>query len=257
MASWDSCQYLKFGDERTRPARDLVRRIEVPTPRHVIDLGCGPGNSTSLLADAWPTAQVTGLDSSAAMLVTAQKMRSDIRWVEGDIGSWSADEECDVVFSNAALQWVPDHAQLLPQLWTQVASGGVLAFQVPANLEAPAHQLMREIAGASRWQSHFSHPVREWHVESGGFYYDVLASFASRVELWFTDYIHVLPGPEAIVEWYRGTGLRPWLDALPSQDLRERFLADYLAEITRAFPRQSNGKVLFPFRRLFVIACRG
>jgi trans-aconitate 2-methyltransferase len=190
------------------------------------------------------------------MIESARRTSSTITWFTGDIATWSAGEPFDIVFSNAALQWVSEHDRVLPHLLKQVAPGGALAFQVPANLDAPGHRLLREIGTSTKWRTQFSKPVREWHVQKPSFYYDVLAPHTTRVELWITDYVHIVAGPEAIVEWYRGTGLRPWLAALPDDDARARFTADYLAEITSAFPRQSDGRVLFPFRRLFVIAYR-
>ena len=256
MPTWNSEQYLKFAAERTQPAVDLAARVRLEKPGRVMDLGCGPGNSTAVLARRWPGAELTGLDSSAAMMAAARKDFPEGNWVEGDIGSWTAERAYDVVFSNAALQWVPDHARVLPRLLEQVAEGGALAMQVPANLDAPAHALMREVGAAAAWRGCFRGSVREWHVESAETYYDIVAPHATRVDLWVTEYQHVVEGPEALVEWYRGTGLRPWLDALPDEATRKRFEADYLAAIRPAYPRRMDGKVLFPFRRLFLVAYR-
>jgi trans-aconitate 2-methyltransferase len=167
-----------------------------------------------------------------------------------------AERAYDVVFSNAALQWVPDHARVLPRLLEQVAEGGALAMQVPTNLHAPAHALMRGLGASAAWRGYFRGLVREWHVESAEMYYDILAPLAGRVDLWTTEYQHVMEGPEALVEWYRGTGLRPWLDALPDEETRKRFEADYLAAIRPAYPRRVDGLLLFPFGRLFLVAYR-
>jgi trans-aconitate 2-methyltransferase len=257
MPSWDSTQYLRFAGERTQPAVDLAARIALAAPRRGIDLGCGPGNSTAVLARRWPAADLSGLDSSTAMIEAARKEVPQRKWQVGDIASWSANEPFDVIFSNAALQWVPDHARVLPHLFDQVAPGGALAFQMPANFDAPAHRVMRELGASGRWRSAFLSPPREWHSETRTFYYDLLAPRAARVDLWTTEYVHVLSGPEEIVEWYRGTGLRPWLDALPDDAARAQFSADYLAAIAAAYPRQPDGRVLFPFLRLFVVAYRG
>jgi trans-aconitate 2-methyltransferase len=254
MPSWNADQYLRFAAERTQPAIDLAARIQIAAPGRVIDLGCGPGNSTEVLARRWPTAEMSGLDSSATMIEAAKRDHPQWHWLVGDIGTWSATPPVDVVFANAALQWVPGHRSCLPKLFRSVAPGGGLAFQVPANLGAPAHRLMRELGGSMQWASSFRGPVREWHVEEPSFYYDVLAPLAERVELWTTEYIHVLPNAKAVVEWYRGTGLRPWLDQLPDEGSRERFLSDYQELINDAYPQQPDGRVLFPFRRLFVIA---
>ncbi|HVU25517.1 MAG TPA: methyltransferase domain-containing protein [Opitutus sp.] len=258
MPTWDSQQYLKFSAERTQPAVDLAARIALDAPRRVIDLGCGPGNSTAVLARRWPGVELTGLDSSPAMIATAQADFPEFAWHTGDIAAWSAPANApfDVVFSNAALQWVPDHARLLPHLFAQVAPGGACAFQVPANFDAPPHRLMRELAASPAWRAHFDPPPREWHAHSPEFYYDLLSPVAARLDLWTTTYIHVLEDVDAIIAWYRGTGLRPWLDRLPDGAMRARFLAEYRAALAPHFPPRPDGRVLFPFHRLFAIAYR-
>lgn len=255
MPTWNATQYLQFADERTRPCRDLVNRIAVENPRRVIDLGCGPGNSTEALFARWPAAEITGLDSSPEMIAAARNAHPDRAWVQGDIASWTADTPYDLVFSNAALQWVPDHRATFPRLAEQVAPGGALAAQVPANIHASAHQLMRELATSKVWQRHFPEKVREWFVHEPAFYYDILAPRVARLDLWTTEYQHVMENPAAIVEWYKGTGLRPFLDLLSPAD-QERFLAEYTALIASAYPRRADGRVLFPFLRMFIIAYR-
>ena len=256
MPSWDSAQYLKFTSERTRPAQDLVARIGLEAPRRVVDLGCGPGNSTEVLRERWPDAEIWGIDNSTAMIDTAQMSDRKTHWQTGDIATWSAGFACNVIFSNAALQWVPNHAVVLPQLFAQLEKEGALAFQVPANIDAPAHRLMRELALSPRWRPFFPSLVREWHVESASSYHAIFAPLTSRVDFWYTDYLHVLPGPEAILEWYRGTGLRPWLEALPDERSRHEYASDYLSALSSEFPRQADGRVIFPFRRFFLIAYR-
>lgn len=254
MPSWQSAQYLKFADERTRPAGDLAARIQVDAPARVTDLGCGPGNSTAVLRARWPDAAIIGLDSSDDMIAQARRDHPGGDWQVGNIAAWTATPPCDVVYSNAALQWVPDHATLMPRLFAQVAPGGALAWQMPANFGAAPHRLMRQLAATPKWRPRFPQPARTWLVQSTEFYYDLLAPLAARLDLWHTDYLHVLDGPEAVVEWYRGSGLRPWLDALPDEPTRADFIADYRALITEAFPRRPDGMVLFPFRRMFLIA---
>jgi len=251
MPTWHPTQYLKFSEERTRPCRDLAARIEIDDPRRMIDLGCGPGNSTEVLAERWPEAQITGLDSSADMIAKARTAHPEWNWLAGDIAQWAAGDgdTYDVVFSNAALQWVPDHASLLPRL---LARGRVLAVQVPGNWDGPAHRLMREVA--KRFE--FVRAVREWHTHDDAFYYDVLAPHAARLDLWATEYLHVLDSAEGIVEWYKGTGMRPFLEALDSEAERERFTGEYLEAIRAEFPARTDGKVLFPFRRMFMLAGR-
>jgi trans-aconitate 2-methyltransferase len=257
MPSWNADQYLKFARERTRPARDLAAAIEVEAPKCAIDLGCGPGNSTEILAGRWPDAALHGFDSSPAMIEAARHDHPDWHWSVADITAWAAQngETFDLVYSNAALQWVPNHRELYPRLMTRVAPGGAMAVQVPANLDAPAHTAMRALAATDRWADKLpAQGVREWYVHDAGFYYDCLAGVAARIDLWHTEYMHVLDGPAAIVEWYKGTGLRPFLDALLSDDDREAFLMEYLERICVLYPLQADGRVLFPFRRLFMVA---
>jgi trans-aconitate 2-methyltransferase len=259
VPTWNADQYLRFGDERTQPCRDLVARVARESPRQIVDLGCGPGNSTEVLAKRWPHAQIMGLDRSAEMIDAARRTSAERTWVVGDICAWAArkGEDFDIVFSNAALQWVDDHAAIFPRLMARVTVGGALAVQVPSNYDGVAHRLMREIAESTGWRGKFpAGGVREWHVHGPGFYYDVVAPHAARIDVWETEYQHVMPEPEAIVEWYKGTGLRPFLDALASDALRARFTAEYLEEIRAAYPRRPDGRVLFPFRRLFVVAYR-
>ncbi|HEY0910234.1 MAG TPA: trans-aconitate 2-methyltransferase [Bradyrhizobium sp.] len=259
MPAWDSEQYLQFVEERTQPARDLAARVSLAAPRRVIDLGCGPGNSTRVLANRWPLAELTGLDSSAQMIESARRADPSRQWIVGDIAAWaeSPQPSFDVIFSNAALQWVDDHLTLFPRLMKRLNPGGARAIQVPGNLDAPAHSAMRQIAALHAWRDHFpKEGVREWHVHDLPFYYDVLAPSAGRLELWETEYLHVMPSAQAIVEWYKGTGLRPFLQGLASDELRERFIEEYLEQIRQLYPPRGNGRVLFPFRRLFMIAYR-
>jgi trans-aconitate 2-methyltransferase len=259
MPSWNADQYLRFAAERTRPSHDLVQAIAVEHPLRVVDLGCGPGNSTRVLIERWPDATVSGIDSAAAMIEAARREDPARNWKVGDIAAWAAEDgpEFDVVYSNAALQWVPDHATVYPRLLRRVAPGGALAIQVPMNLDAPAHRAMREIAASPEWSGYYPPSgVREWHVHDAAFYYDLLAGAAARIDLWQTEYLHVLEGAEAVVAWYKGTGLRPFLDPLPTDDLRGRFETVYLERIRPLYPERPDGKVLFPFQRLFLVAYR-
>lgn len=249
MPDWNSRQYLRYVEERTRPCRDLAARIDAGAPRTVIDLGCGPGNSTAVLAERWPGAAIAGLDSSREMLETARRDCPALQWIEGDIVEWAGadDPVYDVVFSNAALQWAPGHAALFPRL---LARARVLAVQLPSASDAPAQRLIRSLA-----RERIGSPVSDWHTHDPAFYYDTLSPVSGRLDIWETEYCHIMDGPEAIVDWYRGTGLRPFLSALPEGE-REAFLSDYLDAIRPFYPRRSDGKVLFPFRRLFLIAHR-
>jgi trans-aconitate 2-methyltransferase len=258
MNTWSSSQYLKFANERTQPSIDLAARIALDAPKAIIDLGCGPGNSTAAIARRFPEARITGLDSSPSMLAKAKKDYPQWTWLERDMAAWAEvpPGTYDLVFSNAALHWLPDHATSLPKVFAAVAPGGALAFQMPHSL-ASAHQFcMRELPSSAKWRPRFSTSPDAWQVESVGFYYDLFARHAARLDLWLTEYIYVFDGVEGIVEWHKGAALLPFLKALPDDATRAEFVADYLAAITPHYPRQANGKVLLPFRRLFVIAYR-
>jgi trans-aconitate 2-methyltransferase len=252
---WNAGQYLRFAAERTRPSEDLVAAIDLPAPGRLIDLGCGPGNSTEVLARRWPQASITGLDNSPSMIEAARQAQPTRSWAVGDIATWQAEVPYDLVFSNAALQWVGDHPSLIPRLMAQVAPGGALAFQMPANMHADAHRLMRELAATPAWRGYYAEPAREWFLHEPSFYYDLLAGLAHHLVLWTTEYFHILENPAAVVDWYKSTGLRPFLDPLPPGE-RDRFVDDYRVLIEEAYPPRPDGKVIFPFLRFFLIAYR-
>lgn len=254
--AWEPARYLRFEEERSRPCRDLVARIQLPAAARLADLGCGPGNSTAILRARWPEATCVGVDSSEEMLATARRTDPTVRWVRDDIRSWSPAELFDLVFSNAALQWLDDHATLLPRLFGRLRSPGALAFQMPANEDAPYQRAFEELTHRAAWKDVGSADEGSGGARSPEFYYDLLAGAARSVDLWDTEYAHVLPDPAAIVDWTRGTALRPWLARLADPARRERFLKEYEAAIARAYPRRTDGRVLFPFRRRFVIAYR-
>jgi len=250
MPTWNADQYLKFADQRTRPCRDLVSAISLSDVRRAIDLGCGPGTSTRVLAERWPDAEIAGLDNSKPMIQVAQNEQPERSWIVRDIAEWAAEEnggQFDLVFSNAALHWVDRHDWLFPRLIERVRPGGVLAVQMPADINALPHQLMRDLSPPGV-------RVKGWHLHDPAFYYDLLAPHAAHLDIWETIYQQVMPNADAIVEWYRGSGMRPFLEALATDELRERFLADYTAGIRTAFPARPDAKVLFPFRRFFLIA---
>jgi trans-aconitate 2-methyltransferase len=256
MPTWDANRYLQFASERTQPSLDLVARIALDQPRRIIDLGCGPGNSTEVVRRRWPDTDIVGLDSSPAMIEAARQAYPDETWLLGDIATWTAAQPYDLVFSNAALQWLPNHTTLYPRLLRQVAPGGALAVQIPAHLNAPIHQAMNAIAADPAWVELTRAAQRSLALHDAGEYYDMLSPEASRVDLWTTTYYHVLPHTAAIVDWMRGTGLRPYLEALANDEQRAQFEARYLAEMEKAYPAQADGRVLLPFRRLFVVAYR-
>lgn len=252
MPSWDAELYLTFAGERTQPVIDLVGRVAL-TPRRIIDLGCGPGNSTEVLWRRWPEAEVIGVDNSPAMIAAAANAYPERHWEMGEIATWSGDETFDLVFSNAALQWVPDHAKVFPRLFDRVAPGGALAVQMPAHLRSPIHRCMIEVSERPEWRDRLGLARRAIEVQEPGAYYDLLCHRASRIDLWVTVYQHVLAGSAAIVEWMSGTGLRPFLEALTAEE-QDRFRALVLAGVEASYSRQVDGRVLFPFRRLFLVA---
>ena len=253
MASWDDEQYLKFADERTRPAKELLLRVPVEKPHRVVDLGCGPGNSTELLTDRWPYAEVVGVDNSQEMLARARRDLPTVDFIEADAQTYRPEQPVDVLFANALLQWVPGHEQLLPELFGSVLPGGALAFQVPNNFDEPSHRLMRELKGS--WSERLAQVPARAQIGAPAFYYDLLAPHARHVDIWQTTYQHVMPDAQAIVAWVEGTGLRPYLDALAGEE-RAAYLSAYTAAIDSAYPPRSDGKRLFSFPRLFVVAVR-
>jgi len=256
MPQWDAGVYLRFANERTQPSVDLVQRIQLSDPRRIIDLGCGPGNSTQALRRRWPSAAITGLDNSAEMIAKARASDPEVEWVLADAASWKAGEPFDLVFSNALLHWLPDHAALCRHLFEQVAPGGALAAQLPAHYDSPLHREIVEVSRDPAWTQRMDGARGALTNHPPEFYYDLFAPHVSRLDLWETTYFHVLSGPEGVLEWFRGTGLRPYLEALASDDERKAFEQMLLERYTRSYPRRPNGKVLFPFRRLFFVAYR-
>ena len=254
MPTWDPNQYLKFSDHRLRPALDLMAQIPLEAPRTIYDLGCGPGNITRMLAERWPAASVTGVDSSADMLEKARREAPGIKFQHADIASWSPSTPADLLFSNATLHWLDDHALLLPRLAAHLTAGGVFAVQMPRNHISPSHVLMDAAAADGPWRDRLSQ-VRQVYrsVETPDAYYRILAPLAARVDIWEAEYLHVLEGDNPVVEWTKGTALRPYLDALEEPD-RAEFLAAYAKRITDAYPKQPDGRTLLPFRRIFFIA---
>jgi trans-aconitate 2-methyltransferase len=251
---WNPKTYLAFADERTRPAAELLARVPDENPARVIDLGCGPGNSTALLRARWPEAHLEGLDSSPQMLEQARTCGIDAEWIEADVANWKANAPYDVVYSNATLQWLGDHARLLSRLMASVKPGGTFAFQVPHNMDAPSHVLMREAAASGPWSAKLRN-VREVAVLAPAGYYAILEAAAAHIDIWETEYLHVLSGDDAVYHWVSGTGLRPFVQALAGEE-REAFVADYKAKLAAAYPMQADGTTLFAFKRLFAVARR-
>jgi trans-aconitate 2-methyltransferase len=251
---WNPQTYLAFADERTRPAVELLARIPDEAPARVIDLGCGPGNSTATLRARWPAAAIEGLDSSPEMLAQAKASGVAATWIEANVATWQAAKSYDVIYSNATYQWLGDHPVLLPRLIGFVKPGGTFAFQVPHNMDAPSHALMRETAAAGPWATRLAR-VREVAVLTPADYYAILRPHAAAIDIWETEYLHVLTGEDAVYHWVSGTGLRPFVQALDGAE-RDTFIAAYKQKLLAAYPPRADGATLFPFKRLFAVARR-
>lgn len=254
MADWNSAQYLKFKTERTQPAVDLANRVPLAGPGNILDVGCGPGNSTQVLHAKFPNASILGIDQSQNMIDSARAACPEMKFMLCDaqtdlnrIGNMF-----DLVFSNACIQWIPNHPSLLRQMMALLNPGGVLAVQIPLQREHPVHQILQRLAGKAPWQAYFQEP-RPFYTLAPEQYFDLLAPLSSTVSMWRTDYFHVLDSHMEILEWYRGTGLRPYLEVLPP-DKQPQFEQAVLDAVKNAYPKQENGQILFRFPRFFFIA---
>ena len=255
MADWNPDLYRRFEDERTRPAAELLARVPLDRALRVVDVGCGPGNSTELLARRFGPEAVSGFDTSDAMLEDARKRLPGTRFFRADAATWAPETPPDLIYSNAALQWVPDHRTLIPHLFGLLAPGGVLAVQMPDNLAEPSHRAMRDTAADGPW-SHLNGEAAKARADrmlSLEAYYDLLAPRAASVDVWRTAYQHPMDSASAIVSWVRATGLRPFVDPLP-EDLQAAYLAAYETRIAAAYPARADGKRLLAFPRLFIVA---
>ena len=254
MLDWNPDQYLKFAGERTQPSIDLASKIRVEEPGSVIDIGCGPGNSTEVLRSRWPNARLTGLDSSDDMIKKAKSDFSDIEWMKGDATTFDFKKEYDVVFSNAALQWMQDHETLIPRLYRIVKAGGALAVQVPADQDSPVRRSLLSVSSRDNWSGYTSGCDRLINYRTAEYYYDILAKVSSRFDLWESVYYHILDSPAAVIEWYKGTAMRPFLERLPDDENRKKFQEEVFAGCKDQYQVRRNGKVLYPFRRIFFVA---
>jgi trans-aconitate 2-methyltransferase len=255
MSDWNPALYKRFESERTRPAAELLARVPLEAPAEVVDLGCGPGNSTELLLQRYPAARIVGTDNSPAMLASARERLPGLAFEQSDIATWAPAKPVDLAYANASLQWIADHASLFPRLLSALAPGGVLAVQMPDNLDQPSHVLMREVAAEARFAGSIGDPsqVRARILPAEG-YYDLLAALA-EVDVWRTTYFHLMDDAAAIVRWLSATGLKSFVDPLPAE-LRPLYLAEYERRIAAAYPARADGKRLLAFPRLFIVARR-
>jgi trans-aconitate 2-methyltransferase len=254
-APWDPAQYLKFADERTRPALDLLARVHAETPATVFDLGCGPGNVTRLLRTRWPKARVMGVDRSEAMLTQARANHPGIEFVAADLATFRPAAPAGAIVSNAALHWLSDHAGLFPALAGCLAPKGTLAVQMPKSSRQPSHTLLAESAQAGPWRVRARAALPRFSEHGPADYYGWLAGLCRSVDIWETVYLHALAGEDAVFEWIKGAALRPVLAALSPEE-QNGFLADYRARVAEAYPRRTDGTTLYPFRRLFIVAVK-
>jgi trans-aconitate 2-methyltransferase len=255
---WNPDLYLKFNEERTRPARDLAMRAVALLGQaravDVVDLGCGPGNSTTVLAELFPGARLVGVDSSQEMIDKARAAGLAARWVVADAAAWQPAQAFDLVFSNAMLQWLPDQDDVVRRMWSWLRPGGVLAVQVPANGASPLHRALSAVSAGSRWSSCFGGLGDRIRYREPDHWHDTLAAVGARADVWETTYWHVLDGQQALIDWYASTGLRPWLERLDAEMERQAFKEEVLRHAAPSYPVRRDGTVLFPFRRVFFTA---
>ncbi|HEX4180140.1 MAG TPA: methyltransferase domain-containing protein [Caulobacteraceae bacterium] len=255
MPSWDPDIYERFKAYRDRPALDLLLRVPGDLdPREIWDLGCGTGEHAAVLARRHPGARVHGLDSSAEMLERAHARETSVDWVQADLAGFAPDTPPDLIFANAALQWVPDHAALIPRLASVLAEQGVFACQMPAAYHEPWHQVLRDLADEAPWAALLRGVDAARPIADAGRYYTWLAPLCRQIDIWTTTYLHVLDGEDPVMEWMRGTALRPYLDALTDPIERDGFLEAYRKRVRAALPARDDGTTLFPFPRLFIVA---
>ncbi|MEO7205372.1 MAG: trans-aconitate 2-methyltransferase [Steroidobacteraceae bacterium] len=255
--SWSAKQYVAFEDERTRPVRDLLAALPPIDARSVIDLGCGPGNSTEVLAACYPQAVVSGIDSSSDMIEAARRRLPHLRFAVANLQTWKDAGPFEVILANAVLQWIANHEVLLPQLVARLSPGGALALQMPDNLDEPAHRIMREVAADGRWAVKLAAAsTARAPLLSAAWYHELLRPLCSKVDVWRTTYYHFLTGgADALVEWFKGSGLRPFLEPLSAVE-RSAYLERYTAAVAQAYPPIADGSVLLPFPRVFLTAVR-
>lgn len=257
MADWNPDLYRCFEKERTRPAKDLLAQVTIEAAGDIVDLGCGPGNSTELLATRFPHSRVAGVDTSDAMLASARERLPGLSFTKADVASWVPERPPALIYANAVLQWLPDHRSLVPRLFRLAAPGGAFAVQMPDNFAEPSHRLMREVAAAGPWRERIGEAgaARAKAVLPLASYYDLLCQDAETVEVWRTVYHHPMASAGAIVQWLSSTGLRPFLDPLPEAE-RAAFLQLYQEAIAAAYPRMADGRLLLAFPRIFIVAQR-
>jgi trans-aconitate 2-methyltransferase len=254
MADWNPQLYLRYKAERTQPSRDLVARIKLENPESIIDLGCGPGNSTQILVERWPHADIIGLDKSLGMIEKAMEDYPNQKWILGDAANMEENRKYDLVFSNATLQWIPNHHLLMPKLFKHVNPNGVMAVQLPANQNSPLHQLLIATSRRRKWSDYTEGVDKLLTYNSAGFYYDVFSEFAQNIAVWETVYHHIYNSHQDLIEFYRSTAMKPILERLPNDSAKNEFEKELLSEYQKIYPVQRDGKILGSMKRLFIVA---
>ena len=255
MSDWKPNLYLEFGRERTQPSIDLVARIDYNEPKRIIDIGCGPGNSTSVLKMRWANAEITGLDNSESMISEAKSKYPDINWLQADAsGNMTELGKFDIIFSNAAIQWISHQETLLVKLFSMLIKEGILAVQVPCTKDMHVHTELEKLISKDKWKNKFLNVASTYSINMPEFYYNILCNLTEEIDLWETNYFHIMNSHADIIKWYSGSGLRPYLDCLKDESINIEFLKEYEDALKDAYPVQSDGKVLFPFTRIFFMA---
>ena len=254
MSDWNPELYLKFKNERTAPSIDLLSKIKIDNPGSIIDLGCGPGNSTQILHQKWPHSKLLGIDSSVEMIKKAKEDFPDQNWLAADISEFKSDELYGLVFSNATLQWIPDHEILIPGLFKLVNNNGALAVQVPANNESPLHKALYSVSNEKKWNRYTNGCEKLLNYQSADYYYNIINPVAHVLDIWETTYYHELLSHQGLIDWYKSTGMRPFLESLPDDEKRIEFENEVLEKCRDNYKIQKNGKILYPFKRIFFIA---
>jgi trans-aconitate 2-methyltransferase len=258
MPGWDPNLYLQFSAQRARPATDLIAQIVLENPKRIVDLGCGTGNSTAQLHRRWPQAELAGVDNSLEMLAQARTAHPQWIWIDSTIEAWSPSTAFDLVFSNACLHWVANHGKLFPRLLSYVTPGGALAVQMPNSQDQPAHVLMKGVANDPKapWSAILAGASETYHVQTPTFYYNALRKMASQVNIWQSEYLQIMGGPKAILDWVRSTAMRRYTVPLPNDNMRRLFEERCLVRFQEAYPANDQGQSLFPYRRIFILAYR-
>ncbi len=253
-SDWNPDLYLKFRNERTQPSIDLVNRINLThSPENILDIGCGPGNSSQIVLQRWPRSKLRGVDHSPNMIEKANKDFPDQEWILADAAHYEPGTTFDVVFSNATIQWIPNHRDLIYRFCSFLSENGALAVQLPKFHDMPLAKAIDCVAHRGRWKSRTGDCSSLFTYHDHRFYYDVLASRLRLIDIWETDYIHIMPSHSSIVEWIRSTGMKPYLDRLTDENEKHDFEQEVLGFIRSDYPLQPNGRVLFSFKRMFFI----